>query len=148
MAFSIIWALKICICRIQLPKDADIKRRLEEVNTLELRPLTVLIDYNSIKDNPPSNNSWSIYNASILLKLNELRVGFPKPIFAGINPFGVRAGIGFLFVISGCVFWNSDDNLFLTATTPNFICPNDVKSIELDFWLPPNIHKPSTVCLV
>jgi len=76
------------------------ERRLERDSQLEHRPLTALNDCLAVGfDSPEMENLWRVHLARMAKAASRLRVAWPSPSLARLDPYGMRAVAGLLLVI-------------------------------------------------
>ena len=118
------------------PSTTEARRRLETVNDLEHHPLETLQDKPS-QDDPIALALWEEHRNRTMARLGKLSVGGPAPKLAKLDPFALRIGAAFLFILA--LFAAGDragENLAATFV-PNPQAGEPPLTVAIDAWLAP-----------
>ncbi len=89
------------LLRFRLPGNAEISRRLENVNTLDHQPITVQSDELATNtDDPFARALWDEHRKRMAERIRNLRSDLPRTRIPELDPWGVRAVIGLLLVVA------------------------------------------------
>ncbi len=138
-AAAFAYSLRVQVQRLKAPSRFDGRRRLEQVNDLPHRPLTVLReDQVSGTDDPGARALWQRHQARIAAQLAELRLGWPRSRLPLKDQRAFRLATALLLVIG--VFAGAGDAgaRLLRAIGPEFggTVPNAPLSAELQITPP------------
>lgn len=122
---------------IALPDEHAGKRRLERDSDLTHRPLTALDDRMLTgQQDPESRSLWRTHQYRAVRNLVGLKVRWPRPGLAGIDPWALRGLVLLLILVS---FASSDGNI--SGRLANAMLPQFQGELELppslDAWINP-----------
>jgi uncharacterized protein (TIGR02302 family) len=122
--------------RLKAPSLAESRRRIEQVNALDHRPLESLADRPS-SDDPVALAVWEAHRARLQARLKALRVGPPRPQLAARDPRGLRIAAAFLLVLALAATGSRAPDNLIASVTPSFERAESRLAIGLDAWLAP-----------
>ncbi len=125
---------------IRFPNDRAADRRLETRSGLIHRPLSVLTDRPAIEDSL-GDAIWQAHAARALAQIGRLKVGFPRPGLARLDPRALRYGL-LLGVVACLGIANTDATSRLyAAVTPSLPVSPGAPATELQAWItPPGLY--------
>jgi uncharacterized protein (TIGR02302 family) len=132
-----LYALRRAAISYRGPDRDAVKRRLEEESGLTHRPLTAFEDGLANEADPIARVVWRTYLSRLRAAGNQLRAGWPRPVFARLDPFGVRAGIGLVLLIGLAVGWQDAGSRLRAAVVPDFSAGAVAHGATLDLWISP-----------
>lgn len=84
---------------IRIPQEAEVDRRIEQINGLQHEPLSAQTDrIVSGGDDPFAVALWQEHQRRMAERLKNLQTGLPNPRMAERDPWGLRAVVALLFV--------------------------------------------------
>jgi len=113
------------------------RRRLERDSGLEHRPLTALNDRLAVGlDTPGAENLWRAHLSRMAKAADVLRIKWPSPGMARLDPYGLRV-LAVLFLVIGFATAGSDavgrvERAFMPQVHPGVNGP-----IDLNIWITP-----------
>ncbi|TCH99053.1 TIGR02302 family protein [Roseococcus sp. SYP-B2431] len=122
----------------RLPDAAATDRRLERATGLSHRPLATLQDRPATAD-PAGLALWSAHQARMRRMIGRLRVGFPRPGLAALDPRALRGGL--LVALAATLVMAGADAPALLARglTPSFAATPPPAPLRYEAWVtPPN----------
>jgi uncharacterized protein (TIGR02302 family) len=133
----LLWFTRRAISRFPVPRDTDIKHRIEASSGLSHRPLTALSDTLANATDQRMTRLWEAFRRRALHAQSRLRVGAPKPILPRLDPFAIRAGLGLLLVIALTIGWRDPSARLWAAMTPSFNEIGGSRVASIDVWISP-----------
>ncbi|MFC3231404.1 TIGR02302 family protein [Marinibaculum pumilum] len=118
LAAALVWA----IVTVRWPTRAEARRRLEQTNGLDHRPLATLQD--SLDPAEPEGSEaralWAEHQRRVAERLRRVRPPLPQAGWARIDPWGLRAAFGLVLVVAlGFAGWRIP-HLMSDAFRPTF----------------------------
>jgi uncharacterized protein (TIGR02302 family) len=111
-------------------------RRLEHDSGLSHRPLAALTDRPAI-DDATSLALWRVHVARGLARVRRLRLGWPRPGLAALDPRALRHAVLLsLFVTLGIAGWDAPARL-AAAFAPGLPRPAAARAVEIQAWVTP-----------
>jgi uncharacterized protein (TIGR02302 family) len=132
-----LWFARQAVSGFQVPDDADIKRRIEASSGLTHRPLTALSDNLANPSDQRMTRMWEAFRRRAVQTQSRLRVGPPRPVLPGLDPFAIRAAIGLLLIIAVTVGWQNPGARLWAALKPNFEAGAGARAASVDVWISP-----------
>ena len=134
LAYALWWEFR----RFRLPDPASARRRLEEINNLDHRPLEALEDRvaGGAEADPVSRALWQRHQAKMRESVAGLRIGAPHPRLARKDIYALRFALVIGFVIS-IVFAGSDAGSRIKHAFQPEIGNIAARNPKLDAWLTP-----------
>ncbi|MDH3229968.1 MAG: TIGR02302 family protein [Alphaproteobacteria bacterium] len=124
--------------RFRLPEHTAARRRLEQVNNLDHRPLEALDDdvAGGADANPVTRALWQRHQEKMRDTVAGLRVGVPHPRLARKDLHALRFGIVIALGISVIVAGDDYGNRLMRALLPD-VTGAPARDAKLDAWLTP-----------
>jgi uncharacterized protein (TIGR02302 family) len=134
LAGAIWWEFR----RFGLPEHTAARRRLEQVNDLDHRPLEALDDdvAGGADADPVTRALWQRHQERMRETIAGLRVGAPHPRLARKDRHALRFGIVIALGISVIVAGEDTGNRLLRALLPD-VAGAPARDTKLDAWLTP-----------
>lgn len=121
---------------VSLPGVEAARRRIEQINDLDHRPLETLSDRPS-DPTPITLAIWERHRQRVAARLAGLKTGGPAAHLAGQDPYALRiAALFFLVIALGAVGGQARQNLS-DALIPGFAGPPQPVALALNAWLAP-----------
>lgn len=122
------------LSRVDRPGIVDADRRLEAVSGLRHRPLSVLTDRPAL---PGAESLWRAHVARAVAQIGRLRVGFPHPGMAALDPMALRGGLIVALVACFGIAGAEAPARIGHALWPRFAPPQPVPAPQLQAWITP-----------
>lgn len=121
----------------RFPGIPPARRRIETVSGYTHRPLTLAVDrLAGGRDDPAALALWRIHRERVLARLRALRVGFPAPGLARLDPLALRGALIVILVIGAVVAWGDGLNRIARAMTPGAGAGARGPAV-VDLWITP-----------
>ncbi|MGH6861025.1 MAG: TIGR02302 family protein [Phyllobacterium sp.] len=99
-----IFAVPACLSlllKFRLPDQADVTRRLESVNALEHRPISVQTEELAANgEDPFAQALWAEHRRRMAERIRDLKSGLPETRIAERDPWAVRGVVALLLVVA------------------------------------------------
>ena len=138
-ALGIAWLLWRGSRRLVPPDRAAADRRLERDSGLSHRPLAALRD-KPAGTNPADLALWRIHVARGLARVSRLRLGWPSPGTARLDPRAMRHGVLLALVASLTIAGQDAPGRILAAFQPGLPRAVPPRPIEVQAWVTPPGH--------
>jgi len=122
----------------RLPGQGDAVRRVELDSGFTHRPITHLADaqVSNLVD-PASISLWKSYRQRLIASIGIPFLGLPRGTVAAKDPWGLRAVVLLLLVISVFVAGDNWKKRLLQAAQPNFSAFAQSETSKVEAWLTP-----------
>lgn len=137
-ALSLAWAVWREFRGFRLPDTTSARRRLEEINELDHRPLEALDDHvaGGADADPVTRALWDRHQEQMRETVAGLRVGAPHPRLARKDHYALRFALAIAFGISIIVAGDDAGGRLMGAFLPK-IGVVAARNAKLDAWLTP-----------
>ncbi|MBT7942426.1 MAG: TIGR02302 family protein [Alphaproteobacteria bacterium] len=121
-------------------EEQNAQRRLERDSDLEHRPLTALNDRLAVgMDTPGAENLWRVHLSRMASAASMLRLKWPSPGMASLDPYGVRV-FAVLFLVIGFAAAGGDAvGRFERALVPK-VQSGVNGPLDLNIWITPQAY--------
>ncbi|MGE0653081.1 MAG: DUF4175 family protein, partial [Alphaproteobacteria bacterium] len=118
-AVGVGYALWRGVRAFRFPGIPPARRRIETTSGYAHRPLTLAADdIAGGRDDPKTRALWQIHRERVLARIRALRVGFPAPGLARLDPLALRGALILVLAIGTVVAWGDGLNRIARALTP------------------------------
>lgn len=132
-----LWQARRAVTGYSGPDEESVRRRIEEDTGASHRPLTLLEDKLSNAGDRMSRVLWVTHRERMLTAMGRWRVGPPRPIWAAVDQFGLRAVVTLLLIIGFTSAWGETRARMVSALTVDFALGNPAAPPSVDLWVNP-----------
>lgn len=132
------WFAWRAVRSFEMPDAASARRRLERRSGLEHRPLQVLEDRLGVgADDPEAAALWRLHRRRMAEAARRLRVGFPTPGLARLDPLSLRGALLLVLVVSAAVAGPNPEGRLARSVTPQIAAFAALPPAKLELWITP-----------